>query len=323
MAADDRAKEELLREVEELRQKVEELKIAARRYHALADNTVLSVQLLDTKGQMLGANQGFDALWKIPRAALADYNMLEDKQLAASGVLPRIRHAFETGEVTKMPVIRYDPNRTEGISEGKAGWVAASLFPVRDEAGKLVEFLIVHFEIGELKQSEEELRAQNEALEAAVEERTRELSAHLQLLKEQQRSILELSTPVIRLWEGILALPLIGTIDSVRAAQIMENLLTAIVRQRASHVILDVTGVPVFDTSVASYLLKTVGAATLLGAYCILVGISPQMAQTLVHLDVDFSRLTTAGSLEDGLRQALARLNQRIVCAPRAVKEKG
>ena len=323
MTADDKTKEELVREVEELRRQVDELEIAARRYHGMVDNTALSVQILDTQGRMRGANQGFDALWQIPRAALVDYNMLEDKQLEISGILPRIRRAFATGEVTRMPVIRYDPNRTDGISEGKAGWVADSLFPVRDEAGKLVEFLMVHFEIGELKQSEEELRAQNEALEAAVAERTRELSEHLQLLKDQQRSILELSTPVIRLWEGILALPLIGTVDSVRAAQIMENLLTAIVQQRATHVILDVTGVPVFDTGVASHLLKTVGAATLLGAYCILVGISPQMAQTLVHLDVDFSRLTTAGSLEDGLRHALARSNQRIVPAPRAVKEQG
>lgn len=320
MAAEEKTAEELAREVEELRRQVGELRLAARRYHALIDNTALSLQVLDVQGTMREANQGFDALWQIPRSALVDYNMLQDEQLEASGILPLIRRAFAIGEVTKLPVIRYDPSRTEGIAEGKAGWVAASLFPVRNEAGEIVEYLIVHYEIGELKRSEEELRLQNEALEAAVTERTRELSAHLQLLREQQRSILELSTPVIRLWEGILALPLIGTIDSARAAQIMENLLTAIVQQRATHVILDVTGVPVFDTNVASHLIKTVGAATLLGAYCILVGISPQMAQTLVHLDVDFGRLTTAASLEDGLRQALARANHRIVATPRAVK---
>lgn len=323
MAADEKTSAELAREVEKLRRELGELKIAARRYHALFDNTELSLQVLDPHGQMREANTGFDALWRIPRAALVDYNMLEDKQLEASGILPRIRHAFETGEVTKLPVIRYDPNRTEGIGEGTAGWVGASLFPVRDEAGKLVEVLIMHYEIGQLTRSEEELRAQNEALEAAVTARTRELSEHLRLLKEQQHSILELSTPVIRLWEGILALPLIGMIDAVRAAQIMENLLTAIVNQRASQVILDVTGVPIIDTSVASYLIKTVSSATLLGASCILVGISPQIAQTLVHLDVDFGRLTTAASLEDGLRQALARANQRIVTTPRAVKGQG
>lgn len=323
MATDEKTKAELVREVQELRRQVDEMKIAARRYHAMADSTELSVQILDVKGNMREANQGFDAIWQIPRAALIDYNMLQDKQLETAGILPRIRHAFAAGEVTKMPVIRYDPSRTEEIRAGKAGWVAASLFPVRNEAGELVEFLMMHYEIGQLTQSEEELRAENEALEAAVTERTRELSEHLRLLREQQQSILELSTPVIRLWEGILALPLIGMIDSVRAAQVMENLLTAIVNQRASQVILDVTGVPLIDTSVASHLLKTVGAATLLGASCILVGISPQMAQTLVHLGVDFGRIATAASLEDGLRQALARTNQRIVATPRPVKEPG
>lgn len=320
MAAEEKTNAALAHEVARLRQEVAELKVAARRYHALVDPTELSVQFLDPQGQMTDANQGFDALWRIPRAALVDYNMLKDQQLEAAGILPRIRHAFQTGTVTKLPVIRYDPSRTEGIGEGTAGWVGASLFPVRDEAGKLVEVMIMHYEIGQLTKSEEELRAQNEALEAAVTERTRELSEHLRRLKEQQQAILELSTPVIRLWKGILALPLIGMIDAVRAAQIMENLLTAIVEQRASQVILDVTGVPVIDTSAASHLIKTVGAATLLGASCILVGISPQMAQTLVHLDVDFGRMATAASLEDGLRQALARANQHIVAATPPVK---
>lgn len=324
MAAGEKTHAELVREVEELRRQVAEMKVAARRYHALSAGTELSLQVLAPSGLMLDANPGFDALWQIPRSALAGYNMLEDKQLAETGSLPTIRRGFTAREATKLPVIRYDPSRTAKIQAGKAGWVAASLFPVRDEADELVEVLIMHYEVGQLTQSQEELRAQNEALEAAVAQRTRELSEHLRLLQEQQQAILALSTPVIRLWEGILALPLIGMIESVRAAQVMENLLTAIVSQRASQVILDVTGVPVIDTSVATYLLKTVGAATLLGASCILVGISPQMAQTMVHLDVDFGRIATAASLEDGLRQALARANQRIVATPRAaaVKER-
>lgn len=307
MGADDKSNEELVREVEALRRQVEELTVAARRYHAMVDNTALSVQVCDAGGRVVEVNAGFEKLWKLSLAAVRNHVILEDKQLEPSGSLRGVRHAYATGEATRLPAIRYDPGRTEGVSEGTAGWVASSIYPVHDEAGELVEAVVMHYEIGELKRSEEELRVQNEALEAAVAARTTELSEHLRLLHEQQRSIRELSTPVIRLWEGILALPLIGMLDSVRAAQIMENLLAAIVDQRASQVIVDVTGVPVIDTDAASHLFKTVAAAALLGVHCILVGISPRMAQTLVDLEVDFTRLTTAASLEDGLRQALAR----------------
>jgi len=311
MSANGTSNEELVREVEALRRQVEALTVAARRYHAMVDNTALSVQVCDDAGRVVEVNKGFERLWKLPLAAVRNHVILEDKQLEPSGSLHGVRHAYATAEATRLPAIRYDPQRTEGVSDGSAGWVASSIYPVKNAAGELVEAVIVHYEIGELKRSEEELRAQNEALEAAVAARTAELSEHLRLLHEQQQSIRELSTPVIRLWEGILALPLIGTIDAARAEQTMENLLTAIVTHRASQVILDVTGVPVIDTDVASHLFQTVSAAALLGVHCILVGISPKIAQTLVDLDVDFRRLITAASLEDGLRLALARRNDR------------
>lgn len=307
MGAEDRSNEELVREVEALRRRVEELEVAARRYRAMVDNTALSVQVCDANGRVVEVNKGFEKLWKLSLAAVHNHIILEDKQLEPSGSLQGVRHAYATGEATRLPVIRYDPRRTEGVAEGAAGWVASSIYPVRNAAGELLEAVIVHYEIGEIKRSEEELRTQNEALEEAVAARTAELSEHIRLLHEQQRSIRELSTPVIRLWDGILALPLIGTIDPARATQIMDNLLTAIVHHRASQVILDVTGVPVIDTDAASHLFETVGAAALLGVHCILVGISPRMAKTLVDLNVDLARMTTAASLEDGLRQALTR----------------
>ncbi|MBK9260540.1 MAG: STAS domain-containing protein [Polyangiaceae bacterium] len=302
--------------MEELRRQVDELKVAARRYHAIVDNTTISLVVYDSRGHVLQVNEGFEKLWQIPFAALAGYVVLDDPQLEARGLLRRFRHAFATGEPVHLPVIRYDPHEST-VTAGKERWVGASLFPVRNAAGELIEAVLLHYELDEFKHSEDELRAQNEVLEAAVAERTRELSEHFNRYKEQQQVILELSTPVIRLWKGILALPLVGMIDSVRAAQVMENLLAAIVHQQASQVIVDVTGVPLIDTSVASHLLRTVSAAALLGAHCILVGISPDMAQTLMHLDVDFGRLSTAASLEQGLRQALTRTNQRIVAMPR------
>jgi rsbT co-antagonist protein RsbR len=133
------------------------------------------------------------------------------------------------------------------------------------------------------------------------------------MILEQQRSILELSTPVVELWHGILALPIVGTVDSLRTQQIMENLLQRIVDTGAQMVLIDITGVPVVDTMVAKHLLQTVTATRLLGAEAILVGISPRIAQTLVHLGVDLGAVTTRATLARGLELALTRTHQQVV----------
>jgi anti-anti-sigma regulatory factor len=132
-------------------------------------------------------------------------------------------------------------------------------------------------------------------------------------LKEQAKAIAELSTPVIQLWEGILALPLIGKVDSDRAKQIMENLLNEIIRTKSSEVVIDITGVPIVDTDVASRLMRTVDAARLLGAECILTGISPVIAQTLVTIGVDLGSIKTMANLNSGLDSALRNLNKRVI----------
>ena len=132
-------------------------------------------------------------------------------------------------------------------------------------------------------------------------------------LEEQAKAIAELSTPVIQLWEGILALPLIGKIDSARAKQIMENLLNKIIKTQSSQVVIDITGLPIVDTAVASRLMRTVDAARLLGAECILTGISPIIAQTLVTIGVDLGRITTLATLNMGLDFALKNLNMQII----------
>jgi rsbT co-antagonist protein RsbR len=123
-------------------------------------------------------------------------------------------------------------------------------------------------------------------------------------IKEQQQAMLSLSTPVLQIRDQILILPLIGTIDSARAAQIVEQLLNSIVDTQASVVILDITGVPVIDTAVANHLIKTIQAARMLGANTIITGISPANAQTLVTLGVDLSMMTTRGSLRSGVKLA-------------------
>jgi rsbT co-antagonist protein RsbR len=135
------------------------------------------------------------------------------------------------------------------------------------------------------------------------------------IILRQQQEMLELSTPVVTLWNGILALPLIGTLDSARTQIVMESLLQRIVESGASIAILDITGVPTVDTLVAQHLLKTVAAARLMGADCIISGIRPQIAQTIVHLGVDLSAVTTKASLADAFTIALKRVGARIESA--------
>lgn len=130
-----------------------------------------------------------------------------------------------------------------------------------------------------------------------------------ELIRRQQTEMLELSTPVVKLFEGILALPLIGTLDSSRTQIVMESLLQRIVETGASIAIIDITGVPTVDTLVAQHLLKTVAAARLMGADCIISGIRPQIAQTIVHLGVDLGQVSTKASLADAITLALRRQN--------------
>jgi rsbT co-antagonist protein RsbR len=137
-----------------------------------------------------------------------------------------------------------------------------------------------------------------------------------ELIVRQQQEMLELSTPVVQLWEGVLALPLIGTLDSARTQVVMENLLQKIVQTGAAIAIVDITGVPTVDTLVAQHLLKTVAAARLMGADCIISGIRPQIAQTIVHLGVELGNVVTKASLADAFVVALQRVGATIAKPP-------
>lgn len=132
------------------------------------------------------------------------------------------------------------------------------------------------------------------------------------IIERQQSELLELSTPVVQLWDNILALPLIGTLDSERTQVVMESLLERIVETEASIAIIDITGVPTVDTLVAQHLLKTVAAARLMGADCIISGIRPQIAQTIVHLGVNLADVTTKASLADAFSVALRRTQAKL-----------
>lgn len=133
-----------------------------------------------------------------------------------------------------------------------------------------------------------------------------------EVIRRQQEELLELSTPVVKLWDGIVALPLIGTLDSARTQVVMESLLQAIVQTNSRVAIIDITGVPTVDTVVAQHLLKTVTAARLMGADCIISGVRPQIAQTIVHLGINLLDVITKATLAAAFSVALQRLGVQI-----------
>ncbi|MDX8141645.1 STAS domain-containing protein [Lentzea sp. BCCO 10_0061] len=137
--------------------------------------------------------------------------------------------------------------------------------------------------------------------------------AREEIIREQSEQLLELTTPVVKIWEGVLAVPLVGTLDSARTQVVMEKLLEALVETGSEHAIIDITGVFAVDTQVAQHLLKTVVAARLMGAECIVSGIRPQIAQTIVALGIEFGDIVTKASLADALRHTLRREGVDVV----------
>ncbi|MFJ1654866.1 STAS domain-containing protein [Streptomyces sp. NPDC088337] len=149
------------------------------------------------------------------------------------------------------------------------------------------------------------------------------LSEGRDLIDRQRLQLLEVATPVIKLWDGIVAVPLIGTLDSARSQVVMESLLEAVVDQQARFAILDITGVPTVDSLVAQHLMKTVAATRLMGAECVVSGIRPAIAQTIVHLGLDLGSVVTRATLADALAHALHQLGADIVSrAPHGVGER-
>ncbi|MGW5354151.1 STAS domain-containing protein [Streptomyces sp. NPDC004031] len=140
--------------------------------------------------------------------------------------------------------------------------------------------------------------------------------AREEIIAAQAEQLLELSTPVVKLWDGIVGVPLVGTLDSARTQVVMEKLLQSLLDQNATHAIVDITGVPSVDTQVAQHLLKTVVAARMMGAECTISGIRPQIAQTIVALGIEFGDITTKATLADALRHALHSIDR---AAPAAV----
>lgn len=197
----------------------------------------------------------------------------------------------------------------DALSHASVGEFAAARESLRiereDEFGE-IEATISIF-LSELQ----ETRDANEKAMAALASSRDELRRQLDTIERQRIAIRDLSTPIIDLWDGIITLPIVGTIDTQRAREIAESLLDAIVSRSAAEVIIDVTGVSMIDTKTADYLIRVTRSAELLGSHCVITGIGPDVARTLAELGVELGSVRTLRTLRDGLKHALRRIRER------------
>jgi len=216
-----------------------------------------------------------------------------DHEIFAPEVADNFHATDEAVMASGLP--RIDQETELRRADGSEWWISEHNIPFRDESGAVVGMVGIAIDITARKAAEESLRASERQLRETVEQQERLLE-----------TIKALATPLLPIEDGILVLPLVGHIDSVRGDQIMEALLAGVQAHAAAWVIIDITGVPVIDTSVANHLLQAIRAVQLLGGRCMLVGVSPEIAQTIVQLGMDLSGLMTRGNLQAGIAYAQA-----------------
>lgn len=231
------------------------------------------------------------------------------KQYQASEVIGKNFSMFYTkaDQDRDLPTSELDLARRTGKFEGsgwrvrKDGsqvWVDIVIAPLRDKNGELKGFVKVARDASERKKAEE-------------------------IIERQKKDLIELSTPVMNLWQGILALPIVGTLDSTRSQVVTERLLQGLTASGCTVAIIDISGVPTVDTVVAQHLMKTIGAARLMGAECIISGIRPEIAQTMVHLGIDLSKVRTKSSMSRALEEAMSLLDIRLIQDKQKVATRG
>jgi PAS domain S-box-containing protein len=284
-----------------------------REYRYMGCNAAMAQDAGVASPEELIGKTDYDMAWKKEES---DFFRMVDERVMSSGIAEY--HILE-------PLRRAD---------GSQSWIDTNKVPLRDENGKVIGILGTYEDITERKAEEEELRANRDRLETLVAARTAELEAasrqlreeiaqreqsqvererlQQQIIEAQKRAIAELSTPIIPLMEGILVMPLVGSIDSLRAKEIMRTVLGGISQFRAKVVIIDITGVPLVDSGVAGHLNKTIQAARLKGARTIVSGISDAVAETIVDLGIDWSGIVTLSDLHTSLLAALESVGMKL-----------
>ena len=266
-------------DIRERKQAEEALRASEAKYRQLHNSMMDAFISIDMEGKIKEYNE--------PYLNMLGYKPDEISALTYNDLTPEKWHAFQSDIVKSQVLQRGYSDIYEKEYQKKDG----TIFPVelrtvllKDDAGKPIGMWTIVRDITDRKRAEE-------------------------LIRQQARDILEISTPVVQLWEGVLAVPLIGMLDSQRTQQITERLLNRIVETRSPFAIIDLTGVPTVDTQTGRHLIDTITAVRLLGTQTLLTGIRPEIAQTLVHLGIDLTGIVTRSSLASGLGYALERIN--------------
>lgn len=252
----------------------------------------LAIAVYDAEGNFLFHNQACEHFFGVSSSALQGHNILRDPQSVQNGSLEMFKRVL-AGQVYDRGTISLYKN--VGGVEGQNRWLSPLAFPLGDAVNGVAFVAIFYRDVTAQVEQQNVLQHAQESL------------------AEQQQIIQELSSPVVRIWEGILLLPLVGILDASRSMLITERLLEAIVRYEAQFVIVDITGVPAIDETTAHYLVLLTKATSLLGSTVILVGISSEVAQTIVTLDVDLSQIQTYADLQAGLAYAFAEMNLEVI----------
>jgi PAS domain S-box-containing protein len=278
------------------------IRLTVEQLRAAFEHAPVPMSVYDATGLQVAMNLANARLFNIRREEwIGHFNMATDAQLAATGSAERLARVMQ-GETIVTPPHTFEARQT-GRQDDAAEtlWIEATYSPVYDPHGNVTHLLAVLRDVtNEIKQQESIAAAQAE------------IASQREEIVGQQAIIESLSTPVVQVWTGILAMPLVGAIDSRRSTQITEGLLLAVAEHQAECVIIDITGVPVVDTQVAQYLIQTAYACRLLGCEVALVGIGVEMAQTLVQLGVNLHTLNTMANLQAGIAWAFARLGMQV-----------
>lgn len=252
----------------------------------------LAIAIYDVEGNFLFHNTACERFFGIPSEALqGKHNILRDPQSLKNGSKEMFQQVLARQVYDRGSISFY---KNIGGVEGQDRWLSPLAFPLEDEKKQVSHVAIFYRDVTAQVQQQNQIESVQESL------------------AEQKQLIQDLSSPVVRIWEGILLLPLVGGLDASRSMLITERLLEAIVRYEAPFVIVDITGVPAIDATTAHYLVLLTKATSLLGSTVILVGISSEVAQTIVALDIDLSQIQTYSDLQAGLDQAFSELGLHV-----------